>query len=404
MERYLIFFQMMLYYYSEVSCAVIILNENLQPICQKKDLNLFMDKSSIAIIIPSYEPTAKLPALMKSLRKILPNQIIIVDDGSDPEKYGSFFKEAASVENTTLLRLEENKGKGCALKTAFSYCLEHDIPGVVTADSDGQHLPEDISRCMDALIESPDALILGCRDFQQKNVPFKSKFGNTLTCSIFRMLTDRNLSDTQTGLRGISADFMRFLVGVPGERFEYETQMLWEAKVKNIPYKEVKITTVYENNNAETHFRPVQDSWMIYKILLGGSFLQFIFFTCSSLISFLVDIGLFSLFRYVIFKGNQGGNLFFSVALARCVSAFVNYLLNRNAVFKKSGGHIDMKSLGKYIVLSIFIMLASFGITRGALLLFKDCNEVILKVSGDIILFCASFIIQKFFIFRAAKR
>ena len=360
-----------------------------------------MDKSSIAIIIPSYEPTEKLPALMNSLRKILPNQIIIVDDGSDLEKYGFIFKEVASCENVTLLRHEENKGKGCALKTAFSYCLEHKIPGVITADSDGQHLPEDISRCMDALVESPESLILGCRDFQQKNVPFKSKFGNTLTCSIFRMLTERDLSDTQTGLRGISADFMHFLTEVPGERFEYETRMLWEAKIKNIPYREVKIATVYENNNAGTHFRPVQDSWMIYKILLGGSFLQFIFFTCSSLISFLIDIGLFSLFFYCVFNRKQ---LFLSVALARCVSAFSNYLLNRNAVFKKAGGHIDMKSLGKYVVLCVFIMLTSFCFTKGALLLFPNCNEVVLKVASDIILFCINFLVQKFFVFRTAKR
>ena len=254
---------------------------------------------------------------------------------------------------------------------------------------------------MDALLESPDSLVLGCRDFQQKNVPFKSKFGNTLTCSIFRMLTGRSLSDTQTGLRGISADLMRFLVNVPGERFEYETQMLWEAKIKDIPYKEVKIATVYENNNSGTHFRPVQDSWMIYKILLGGSFLQFIFFTCSSLISFLIDIGLFSLFYYCVFHKKQ---LFLSVALARCISAFSNYLLNRNAVFKKAGGHIDIKSLMKYIVLCIFIMLASFGLTKGALLLFKNCNEVVLKVAGDIILFCINFLIQKFFVFRTSKR
>ena len=360
-----------------------------------------MDKSSIAIIIPSYEPTEKLPALVKSLRKILSNLIVIVDDGSNLEKCGTFFKEATDCENVVLLRLNENKGKGCALKTAISYCLEHKIPGVITADCDGQHVPEDIFRCMEALVESPESLILGCRDFRQKNVPFKSKFGNTLTCSIFRMLTDRDLSDTQTGLRGFSSEFMKSLVNIPGERFEYETQVLWEAKIRNIPYKEVKIATIYENNNAGTHYRPIQDSWMIYKILLGGSFLQFVLFTCSSLVSFLVDIGLFSVFYYCVFDKNQ---LFLSVALARCFSASANYFLNRNAVFRKSGGHIDIKSLMKYIILCIFIMLASFGLTKGALLLFKNCNEVVLKVAGDIILFCINFLIQKFFVFRTSKR
>ena len=366
-----------------------------------------MEKSLIAVIIPSYEPTAKLSGLIRSLRSCFSNPIIIVNDGSDPVKYQKYFDDAAAYPSVTVLTHEKNFGKGRALKTAFAYCLEHDIPGAVTADSDGQHLPEDISRCMDALAETPQKLILGVRDFKVDGIPFKSKFGNVLTCSVFRVLTGRKLSDTQTGLRGISADFMKQLVDIPGERFEFETKMLWEAKMKKILYREVKISTVYEDGNSGTHFRPVRDSWLIYKTLLREIFLQFLLFGCSSFFSFLVDICMFWLFFNKIFNdidfsffGKLSLRLFLSVGCARCVSAFVNYTLNRNLVFKRSRGLIDKKSLVKYILLCCCMMLSSYFLTEGVLSLAKHANEVIVKICVDTFLFYITFLIQKFIVFR----
>lgn len=361
-----------------------------------------MEKSSIAIIIPSYEPTEKLCVLIRALRDQSTNPIIIVNDGSDPEKFQKFFEEAASIPSVKILNHEKNYGKGKALRTAFSYCLSQNIPAVITADSDGQHLPEDILRCMDALVESPDSLVLGVRDFQSKNVPFKSKFGNQLTCSVFKRMTGRSLSDTQTGLRGISADFMKKLLDVPGDRFEYETKMLWEAVYLEIPYKEVKISTVYEDGNSGTHFRPIQDSFLIYKIFFGRSFLQFLFFTCSGLVSFIVDIGMFSLFFYLVFKESE--NLFLSVVFARLISSLVNYMLNRNLVFRKDKKPFDGISLLKYALLCFFIMSLSYGLTKGALYLFNSCNASFLKACVDILLFFVNFAVQKFLIFNSTHR
>ena len=144
-----------------------------------------MEKHSIAIIIPTFEPTEKLPTLVHDLRFILKNPIVIVNDGSDPVLYQKIFEETASYPDVFILKLNKNTGKGEALKNAFAYCLEKNIPGIVTADSDGQHLPEDIEKCIDSLVRNPEKLVLGCRDFYKKNIPFKNKIGNRLTCLIF---------------------------------------------------------------------------------------------------------------------------------------------------------------------------------------------------------------------------
>ena len=65
--------------------------------------------------------------------------------------YEDIFARADKIVGETggrLLTHAENMGKGRALKTAFACILENfpEVPGAVTADSDGQHTPESIIR------------------------------------------------------------------------------------------------------------------------------------------------------------------------------------------------------------------------------------------------------------------
>ena len=133
-----------------------------------------MDYKQIPLIIPSLEPDEKLPRLLEQLHAAGIQNIVLVDDGSGPA-YAHFFEEAQQRWGCPVLRHAVNLGKGRALKTAFNYCLNTwpDAPGCVTADSDGQHTPECILKVMKALTERPDALILGCRDFDEKDVPLR---------------------------------------------------------------------------------------------------------------------------------------------------------------------------------------------------------------------------------------
>lgn len=104
----------------------------------------------VPIVIPSYEPDEKLPALLKDLKAAGFQNIVLVNDGSG-EAYSRFFKEAESLYGCHVLHHAVNQGKGRALKTAFNYCLGkyENMPGAVTADSDGQHSPECILACVD---------------------------------------------------------------------------------------------------------------------------------------------------------------------------------------------------------------------------------------------------------------
>ena len=90
----------------------------------------------------------------------------------------SIFKTCKETCHCKIIRHVVNFGKGIALKSAFNYILEQrpDIKGAVTVDCDGQHALPDINTCAKLTYEHPDSLILGCRQFDDKEIPLRSRF------------------------------------------------------------------------------------------------------------------------------------------------------------------------------------------------------------------------------------
>ncbi|MBR1796738.1 MAG: bifunctional glycosyltransferase family 2/GtrA family protein [Clostridiales bacterium] len=352
----------------------------------------------IPIVIPSYEPDERFPAILEEIKTAGLGPVVVVDDGSGDE-YQAFFDRAQELVaplGGVVLHHEVNKGKGRALKTAFSYILENmpDAIGCVTADSDGQHSVKCIKKCMDALTEHPDSLVLGVRDFSCKDVPFKSRAGNTITIKVCSYLCGVRVSDTQTGLRGIPEAFMKDLLNVEGERFEFETQMLIETRDR-YPIFEVPIETIYDSKeNHQTHFNPVKDSIRIYKIF-GKIFARFLF---TSLSSCVIDLLLFHIFCKIF--GNIIGAAYYAAVatvLARIISATYNYLANYRFVFKSGKGHST--SLPRYIALAVVQMSLSAGLVTLFVFLFPAAPELVFKIPVDVVLFLASYYIQRRFVY-----
>lgn len=304
----------------------------------------------IPVIIPAYEPDSNFPVLLGTLAENNVGPVIVVDDGSG-EQYAAIFEKAGSLvegNSGTVLVHEVNRGKGRALKTAFQYILENyqGVIGAVTADSDGQHTVDCIRKVMAALEEKPQELILGVRDFSGDDIPWKSRFGNNLAEKVFAYVAGVHVSDTQTGLRGIPREFMRDLLEVAGERFEFETQMLLES-VNRYPISEVEIETIYDSvDDHQTHFDPVADSIKIYRIL-GKKFLKYIFASFSSSI---LDLALFSVFCFFL-EGRYVSYVAVATVLARIISTVYNYTINYKVVFK-SKENVG-KASAKYFLLAV---------------------------------------------------
>ncbi|MBR2338208.1 MAG: bifunctional glycosyltransferase family 2/GtrA family protein [Clostridia bacterium] len=352
----------------------------------------------ITIIIPSLSPDDKLLSLLADLRETGFAHILLVNDGSSAE-YDSYFTAAKTEYGCTVLTHAVNQGKGRALKTAFNYLLAEcpECIGSVTVDSDGQHRIADIIKVAQETVAHPEALIMGCRDFSPANtdIPPRSRFGNVTTSRVLRMLCGITLSDTQTGLRGFSPQAMRQFMKTRGERFEYEMNMILDAKENDIPLIEVPIETVYIEENRTSHFNPLKDSLRIYSV--------FAKFIASSLSSFAVDILLYSFFCWlmstVLVPDMPMGNVILVATFAaRILSALFNYFVNRKGVFKSKGDKGG--SLLRYAVVCVVQVCISAFATR-ELYELLHWGETLLKVLVDTALFLVSFRVQRSWVFRS---
>ena len=110
-------------------------------------------------------------------------------------------------------------------------------------------------------------MTFGCRDFK-RDVPFRSRIGNVVSRYVYRFLVGLNLSDTQTGLRGIPRRLMELSLGIRSNRYEFETEQIIAAKTAGFKFREVPIQTVYIDDNSGSHFNPILDSFRIYFVLL----------------------------------------------------------------------------------------------------------------------------------------
>lgn len=358
------------------------------------------DLSKISIVLPSLDPDEKLGIVINGLLEHGFADIILVNDGSKAENL-HYFTEAAQHPQVHLLHHETNLGKGAALKTAFTWFLNNrpEGLGVVTVDGDNQHHPEDTRACALRMLETGH-IILGSRDFDQADVPARSKSGNKITSFVFKFFVGMKLSDTQTGLRAIPRTYLTAINKVHGDRFEYETNMLLEMKRRSFPYAEVKIRTVYIEENKSSHFHAVRDSWRIYKLILA----HFFKYTLSSIFSAIVDEGLFILFSWLL-HNSLAGLLLTAIPVigARVVSSLLNFAINRKVVFQSESS--VRQSMLRYFCLAVPLALAQMGLTF-ALIHLLNIEPAQTLLRGIIhalvmtVLFFTSYVIQRNWVFK----
>ena len=354
------------------------------------------------VVIPAYKPDEKLPEVIRALQASGLSDVVVVNDGSGAA-FDPVFRTVKEL-GCTLLVHEVNRGKGAALKTAFRYLAERGGSDVIcTADADGQHLPRDILATLREAGAHPGSLVLGGRGFTG-NVPLRSKVGNAFSRWTFRLFTGVKVYDTQTGLRAFTADLLPLVSAVKGDRYEYEMQMLCDAAREKVPVREVRIETVYLEDNKSSHFNALRDAGRVYGILLKngtGTAYQIVSFLFSSGLSWVVDALAYLLLFHLVFTGDVGPfhGATVSLLIARLISSLVNFTVNRSVVFK--AGKRWWSVLG-YGLLAVAVFFGNDALNR--LFLGFSWPSFWAYLSAQAICFPISFLVQKLVIFRKRSR
>ena len=337
------------------------------------------------VLIPAYQPDARLPRLILELHRADPSsKIVVVDDGSG-QKFSDIF-EASATAGAHVISYENNRGKGYALREGFTWI--RDVAGdlsecVVTADADGQHTLNDIFRVGRTCTDTGKS-VLGVREFVG-HVPARSRIGNTATSALFWLATGWKLKDTQTGLRAFPVALLPALLEVQGDRYEYELRVLLHLAKFRHPVTQIPIETIYEAGNPTSHFRPLQDSARIWAPLLK--------FAASSGVATVIDYVL------VLVLNALTGALFFPVIAARLVSASVNFAMNRR-VFEATGVPLRRSAL-RYAALAVAVVAGSY--TMLAVLTGIGIPLWIAKIIADTTMYLVSYSAQSRYVFAPAQ-
>lgn len=333
------------------------------------------------VLIPAFQPDARLPRLILELHRADPStKIVVVDDGSG-QKFSDIF-EASATAGAHVISYENNRGKGYALREGFTWI--RDVAGdspecVVTADADGQHTLNDIFRVGRTCTDTGKS-VLGVREFVG-HVPARSRIGNTATSALFWLATGWKLKDTQTGLRAFPVALLPALLEVQGDRYEYELRVLLHLAKFRHPVTQIPIETIYEAGNPTSHFRPLQDSARIWAPLLK--------FAASSGVATVIDYVL------VLVLNALTGALFFPVVAARMVSASVNFAMNRR-VFEATGVPLRRSAL-RYAALAVAVVAGSY--TMLAVLTGIGMPLWIAKIIADTTMYLVSYSAQSRYVF-----
>jgi glycosyltransferase involved in cell wall biosynthesis len=334
------------------------------------------------ILIPVFHPGSQLVALIEQLVKGEVPAVVIVDNGNSSESQ-PIFERCATHPKVHVVRRGINIGKGAGLKTGITYILNTfpASPGLVIADADGQHDPDDILRIARSVEQNPDCLILGFRQFD-KRVPLRSRFGNLLTLNLTRIILGQRVRDSQCGLRGIPRKLLTHIPSLTSNGYEFELEMLIASKHLGIRIIELSIQTIYELGNPTSHFDPIRDSMRIYFVLFR--------FSLIFLLTVVLDCVVFAVV-YMFGAGVLAAQL---IGLSTAV--LFNYRRAIKAVF------LSHERYGALFLRYILLVLASGAVSYGLIQLMNRLFtiEVILaKLTAESLLFMTNFVLQRDFIF-----
>lgn len=217
----------------------------------------------VAVLIPALNCGTTIGPLVAGARQHVP-EVLVVSDGSIDGTVA-----AAKAAGARVIAHARTCGKGAALLTGLRALAEDGVSRVLTMDGDGQHLPEEIPKLLDASAETPDALIIGSRQFEALTTTSARLFGNRFANRWVEIACGQTLPDTQSGIRVYPLRDVLAL-GLRARHFAFETEVLIRAARKGLTIRSVPVQVYYPPvDERVSHFRPVLDTVRIVLVVVG---------------------------------------------------------------------------------------------------------------------------------------
>lgn len=199
-------------------------------------------------VIPAHNEASRLPDLVQACLAEL-EAVYVVDDGSS-DRTGA----AARAAGARVLVLPRRRGKGAALRAGFQEAFRSGHTAAVSLDGDGQHLPAEIPRFLQAHVSGAE-LVVGDRTADLTSMPAARRWANRRMTEVLRRLSFPELRDSQCGFRLVARTLFDRL-RPRTQHFDFESELLILAARAGAAFCHVPVSTVYHTENSKIRWIP----------------------------------------------------------------------------------------------------------------------------------------------------
>jgi len=171
----------------------------------------------LPVVIPAYneengiaEIAERVLAVKEDLKEsgVEDLELLVVDDGSADNTAGV----AEQIDGVRLIRHEQNKGYGAALKTGFSKA-NGDLIGFL--DADGTYPPEYFPQLCEKALNGSE-LVIGTRlSGTESKMPLTRRVGNFFFATLLTLLGRQKVSDSASGMRVFKRSILERIYPLP---------------------------------------------------------------------------------------------------------------------------------------------------------------------------------------------
>ena len=158
------------------------------------------NESSYLAVVPAYNESATIVAVIEALRQRAPRfDTVVIDDGSTDDTSARASRAGARV-----IKLPFNLGIGGAVQTGFVYALENGYDFLAQVDGDGQHDSIELERLIAAMQEQSVDMVCGSRflsDDHRYPAPISRRTGIHIFAFLLSRIVGMRVSDPTSGFR-----------------------------------------------------------------------------------------------------------------------------------------------------------------------------------------------------------
>jgi len=196
----------------------------------------------LSVVMPVYNEAATVAEVIQVVLLQRPvQQLVVVDDASTDGTWENLKSATNGDARVTLVRHEQNQGKGAALRTGFAQAT---APVVMVQDADLEYDPTEYYRVLAPILMGKADVVFGSRFLgagAHRVLYYWHSVGNNLLTAFSNMATNLNLSDMEACYKVFRREIIQ-QIKIEENRFGFEPEVVSKVARLNVRIYEVAIS------------------------------------------------------------------------------------------------------------------------------------------------------------------